>query len=152
MSKAGVIGHFGTKEALQLAALERANAIFRREVWEPAAGVDPGFARLRAIAGAWISYLERDVFPGGCFMTAASTEWDGREGPVRDAVRQTLRLWHDVLAAEAARAGLDDPGQVAFEMTSIAMGLNQALQLEIEPERAPERAGKAMRRLLGAAP
>ncbi|MEA2142301.1 MAG: hypothetical protein QOI64_731 [Solirubrobacteraceae bacterium] len=148
MSKAGVIGHFGTKEKLQLATLERAIATFRREVWEPAAGLDPGLERLRAIAAAWISYLERDVFPGGCFLTAASTEWDGREGPVRDAVRQTLGLWHDVLAAEAARAGLDDPGQVAFEMNSIAMGLNQALQLDLEPKKAPARARKAMGRLL----
>jgi AcrR family transcriptional regulator len=150
MSKAGVIGHFGTKEKLQLAALERAVEIFRREVWEPAAGTDPGLARLRAIADAWISYLERGVFPGGCFLTAASTEWDGREGPVRDSVRSTLALWLGVLAADAARAGLDDPGQVAFEMNAVAMGLNQALQLDLDPQ-APERARRAMTRLLAAA-
>lgn len=35
MSKAGVLGHFGTKEALQLAALDGASAIFMRLVWEP---------------------------------------------------------------------------------------------------------------------
>jgi AcrR family transcriptional regulator len=147
MSKAGVIGHFGTKEKLQLAALERAIAIFRREVWQPAAGLDRGLERLRAIAEAWISYLERDVFPGGCFLTAASTEWDGRAGPVRDAVRQTLDLWRGVLVDEAAHAGLDDPEQVAFEMNAVAMALNQALQLHLDPK-APERARKAMGRLL----
>jgi AcrR family transcriptional regulator len=147
MSKAGVIGHFGSKEALQLAALDRAADIFRREVWEPAADLDPGADRLGAIADGWVSYLERDVFPGGCFLTAASTEWDGRSGPVRDAVKKTLDLWWRVLAAEAAAAGLDDPEQFAFEINGIAMGLNQALQLGLD-QRAPERARKAMRRLL----
>ena len=147
MSKAGVIGHFGSKEALQLAALERANAIFTREVWEPAAGLEPGRARLDAIADAWVSYLERDVFPGGCFLTAASTEWDGRSGPVRDEVKRTFDRWWRVLASQAKAAGFGDPDQVAFEMYGIAMGLNQALQLGLDP-RAPYRARQAMRRLL----
>src|SRR4051794_4274997 len=36
LSKAGVIGHFGTKVELQREALHRAQAIFTAEVWEPA--------------------------------------------------------------------------------------------------------------------
>src|SRR3954468_17318982 len=67
MSKAGVLGHFGTKEELQLEALGAAREIYRREVWEPARDAAPGRARLLAIADAWLSYLARDVFPGGCF-------------------------------------------------------------------------------------
>src|SRR3712207_6256551 len=98
MSKAGVIGHFGSKEALQLAALEQAVAIFTREVWDRAASEERGLPRLRAIADAWVSYLQRDVFPGGCFLTAASCEWDGRDGPVRDRVVGTMDLWLSVLA------------------------------------------------------
>jgi len=41
MSKAGVVGPFGSKERLQLEALDRAAAIFRAEVWDPAAGAEP---------------------------------------------------------------------------------------------------------------
>src|SRR3954470_8087439 len=61
MSKAGVIGHFGTKEELQLAALSAARATYKREVWDRAAAVAPesGRARLLAIADAWLSYLAR---------------------------------------------------------------------------------------------
>jgi AcrR family transcriptional regulator len=147
MSKAGVIGHFGTKEALQLATLAQANEVFRREVWDPAAATERGLPRLRAIAEAWTSYLERGVFPGGCFLTASSCEWDGREGAVRDAIADSLVLWRGVLVREAASAGFDDPEQIAFEMTAIAMGLNHAVQLHGDPE-APERARRAMRRLL----
>src|SRR3954464_5079517 len=75
MSKAGVLGHFGTKEELQLATVHGALGIFTREVWAPAQDAAPGRARLLAIADAWMSYLGRDVFRGGCFMTAASTEF-----------------------------------------------------------------------------
>src|SRR3954470_12918268 len=57
MSKAGVLGHFGTKEELQLAALKGARAVYRREAWERAQDAPAGRARLLAIADAWLSYL-----------------------------------------------------------------------------------------------
>jgi AcrR family transcriptional regulator len=154
MSKAGVFGHFGTKEALQLAVLERANARFRRDVWEPAAREEPGLPRLLAICDAWMDYLEGETFPGGCFLTAASCEFDGRPGPVHDAVAATMRLWLRVLADEvraAKRAGdlprSVDPDLVAFQLNAIAMGTNHAVRLQGDP-RAAERCHAAMERVL----
>jgi len=154
MSKAGVIGPFGTKEQLQLAALESAIAIFRRAVWEPAADAEQGLARLEAIAEAWLSYLAHDVFPGGCFLTQAAAEFDGRTGPVRAAIEQTSRLWEKVLRREAEIAVQrgeipqgTDPSQIAFELGAIAQGVNQARQLRGEPD-AAERGRLAMRRVV----
>jgi AcrR family transcriptional regulator len=156
MSKAGVLGHFGTKEDLQLAALESAMAIFRREVWEPAAEVPAGRERLLAICDGWLSYLGRDVFPGGCFVTAASCEFDDRPGRVRDAVVAQQTRWLRVLAAEARaaiRAGDlprgTEPEDVAFGLNAIAMGVNQSLHLLGDAE-ALQRGWRAMRTLLGA--
>src|SRR5690349_11736010 len=57
LSKAGVFGHFGSKEALQVAALDRAVEVFRTVVWERAAKADAGLPRLLAVADAWIAYL-----------------------------------------------------------------------------------------------
>ena len=153
MSKAGVIGPFGSKEALQLAALDRAIAIFRAEVWEPAAEAAPGIGRLEAITEAWLAYLTQDVLPGGCFLSQSATEFDGRPGPVRDAVEETLSLWQSVLAAEARTAiaagdlPAEDPEQVAFELSAIALGVNQAHQLRRDKE-AATRGRRAMRRAL----
>jgi len=153
MSKAGVIGPFGSKEVLQLAALERAIEIFRGEVWDRAAGVEPGLERLRAIIDAWLDYLDRDVFPGGCFLTQSACEFDGRPGPVKEAVERGLFLWQSVLEAEAKVAVAAgelppvDPGQVAFEIGAIAQGVNQARQLRGD-ERAVERGRRAMLRAL----
>lgn len=154
MSKSGLIGHFGSKEALQLAALDAAVEVFRREVWEPAAGAEPGLPRLRAICAAWLDYLERDVFPGGCFLTAAATEFDGREGAVCQATRAAWARWLGVLESDA-RVALEggelpadtDPAAVAFELNSIAIGLNHARQLHGDPD-AVRHARSAMQRLL----
>jgi AcrR family transcriptional regulator len=154
MSKAEVIGPFGSTEALQLAAIEAGNEIFRREVWSPAAEQEPGLPRLTAICDAWLAHLSGGSFPGGCFITAAATEFDGRPGPVRDFVNTTLTLWLRVLAREARTAIANgelpadtDPRQVAFELNSIAMGVNQGIQLRSDPQ-AVRHGRRAMERVL----
>jgi AcrR family transcriptional regulator len=155
MSKSGVLGHFGSKEALQLAVLDRAGEIFRAEVWEPAVPAAPGLVRLRVLCEAWISYLERGVFPGGCFFVAAAHEFDGRNGAVRDAVESRFDAWRERLLKEAGRAVAagdlpagTDPGQLAFELLGLVMALNHAIQLHRDPE-APTRARRAIRSRLG---
>lgn len=154
MSKAGVIGPFGTKRQIQLAALESAIEIFRRKVWEPSSKAETGLPRLMAITDAWLEYLTGEVFPGGCFLTQAAAEFDGRPGEVRDAVDRTLRLWEGVLEHEVEVAvgkgelpENTDPAQVAFEIHAIAQGVNQARQLRSDPK-ARDRGAAAFRRIL----
>jgi AcrR family transcriptional regulator len=154
MSKSGLIRHFGSKEGLQLAALGAAIDLFQREIWEPVADQPAGLERLRALSEGWVSYLERDLLPGGCFLTAAASEFDGRGGPVREATRKAWARWLRVLENEvgaAVEAGDlpagTDPEQVAFELNGIVMGLNNALQLHGDRE-APARARRAIDRVL----
>jgi AcrR family transcriptional regulator len=155
MSKAGVIGHFGSKTDLQRAAFGQAQKIFTAEVWERAKDNPPGLPRLNAICEAWIEHVANSPFPGGCFMCTVATEWDAREGALHDEVRDSWRLWLKLLAREAAVAGEagdlpagSDPEQVAFELNAIAMALNQSLQL-FGDRRAPARARRAVARVLG---
>ena len=140
MSNSGLIRHFGSKEGLQLAALDAGIELFVREIWEPAADSEPGIVRLRALCDAWVSYLERNLLPGGCFLTAAATEFDGRGGPVREATREAWARWLRLLereartAIEAGQLPADgDPAQIAFELNGIGMALNNALQLHEDP-------------------
>lgn len=53
MSKAGVIGQFGSKEALQLATIDLAAGMFREAVWAPVEEEAPGLPRLLAICRSW---------------------------------------------------------------------------------------------------
>lgn len=136
LSKSGVIGPFGSKEELQLAAVQAASERFRAEVWDPVADLPQGLPRLAAIVEAWFSYLERDVFPGGCFLTAASLEFDDRPGAVRDAIAAAFTYWLAVLEREAATAqergelsGEPGPRQLAFQLNAYVMAGNWAKQL-----------------------
>ena len=136
MSKSGVIGPFGSKEKLQLATLHAAIERFREEVWEPVERLPVGVIRLRALIASWIGYLEREVFPGGCFLTAVSLEFDDRPGAVRDAVAATWSRWLAVIEGEveaAQRAGAlaEEPGarQVALQLNAYVMAGNWAKQL-----------------------
>jgi AcrR family transcriptional regulator len=147
LSKSGLFGHFGSKEELQLAAVDAASAIFVREVIEPALAEPDGAPRLRAYCESWVGYLQRKVFSGGCFFAAASTEFDGRPGPVRDKLRDGQAAWLAELAKQAALAGADDPEQLVFEVSSLVQGANAAYQL-FEDEDAFDRARRAIERIL----
>src|SRR6058998_2505585 len=49
MSKSGLFAHFGSKEELQLATIEKADAVFTDKVFAPAAGAADGLDRLRRL-------------------------------------------------------------------------------------------------------
>src|SRR5947209_15425720 len=71
MSKSGLFAHFGSKEELQLAAIEAAGQRFLEAVVRPGLEAERGYPRLMAICRLWLDYVERQVFPGGCFFAAA---------------------------------------------------------------------------------
>jgi AcrR family transcriptional regulator len=147
LSKSGLFGHFGSKEELQLAAVDAAGAIFYREVVKPALEEPEGALRLRAFCDRWVGYLERKVFSGGCFFAAATAEFDSRPGPVRDKLREGQRALHTALAQQARIAGVEDPEQLVFEIQSLVLGANASHQL-LDDERAFARARAGMDRLL----
>ena len=138
--KSNVFALFGSKEELQLATLGAARSIFIDQVIAPASSREEGLPRLAGIGDAWCAYLLSDVFAGGCFLSAASTEMDGRPGPVRDAVAGVMREWIAVLSANieaAIRAGdlREDvhPAAMAFRLNALGMAANWQRQLLDDP-------------------
>jgi len=155
MSKSGVLGHFGSKEELQLAVVDKAAEIFASEVADRARGTTPGLPKLLAMCRAWVAYLERRVFPGGCFFTAAATEFDDRPGRVRNTIAGLTTVWNRDLYRQirtAVQAGDlpddTDADQLVFEIEGVILALNNAIQLHRDPK-APTRARRALGRLLG---
>ena len=147
LSKSGLFGHFGSKEELQLAAVDAASAIFLREVVQPALPKPEGAPRLRAYCDRWVGYLERKVFSGGCFFAAAVAEFDSRPGAVRDKLRASQEAWFAELARHAELAGADDPEQVVFQVHSLVLGANAHYQL-FGHEQAFARARRAIEGVL----
>ncbi len=135
ISKAGLLGHFETKDALVLATIERAGQIFLDAVITPALSAPDGLPRLVALSDAWLAYAASSTFRGGCFFASASAELDGRPGPARDAVAKAMRAWLDLLEGGVREASAHghlkrvDAAQVAFELQSLELGANWARQL-----------------------
>lgn len=154
MSKAGLVGPFGSRERLLMAALDRACEVFRAAVTGPLEGLPPGPERLGRLIDGWVGYLADCPFPGGCFITAATSELDGRPGPLRDRLREIVAGNRGALAAEvaAAQAALPGPHRPAQEVATALMGLsmaaNQEIQLLDDPA-AAARARGAMRHAAG---
>jgi AcrR family transcriptional regulator len=150
MSKSGLFAHFGSKEELQLATVEAARQRFVNEMFLPALKTPRGYPRLLAICRSWLEYIKRGVFPGGCFFAAASFEFDGRPGPIRDAVGEAMDVWLDALEKAirmAKEEGHLDRGvdvkQLAFEINAIFFGANFSYQMR-DDKRALGRAWKAI--------
>jgi len=140
MSKSGLYAHFGSKEELQLATIETAKEIFRDDVVVPTEAVEAPRARLEALCEAFLSHLERRVFPGGCFFVSAAAEFDTHPGRVKEEVAAFLRGWLETLEGLAARAQQDgdidaaeDPAQLAFELDAYLLMANMAYLLHNDP-------------------
>jgi AcrR family transcriptional regulator len=156
MRKSSVFSLFGSKEELQLATLEAAIEQFTEQVWGPVAGRPPGLERLLALCDSWIAYHEREVMPGGCFLTTATVEFDARPGPLRDKVAATMDRWLGVLerevaiAIEAGELPADrEAADVAFQLNALAAAASYGFHLCRDPE-VFARARRSMRRALNA--
>ncbi|MFA3875171.1 TetR family transcriptional regulator C-terminal domain-containing protein [Streptomyces sp. MMCC 100] len=154
MSKSGVHKHFGTKETLQISTLDKAFVDFWHRVVEPVLAEPPGLRRLRAVCANSVGYLEEPLLPGGCLMTAALSEYDGRPGRVRDAVAEVWSRWREQLRADLT-AAVDngelpagfDVDQALFEIVAAGLALNAAMQLQHD-RTAADRARRAIERAL----
>jgi AcrR family transcriptional regulator len=152
MSKSGLFAHFGSKQDLQLATIEEARQRYVREVIEPALAAAAGICRLHTLCESFLSYLERGVFPGGCFFASAMAEFDARApGSVRERIAECQAQWMDTLerSAQAARTAgqlhrSSDPQQLAFELEAALLSANWYYHLYHDPAYL-ERARRAVR-------
>jgi AcrR family transcriptional regulator len=136
MSKSGLFAHFGSKEELQLATVEVARQIFIDKVTRPAIAAPKGMPRLWGLINQWLVLVEKRVFSGGCFFSAASFEFDSKRGVVHDRIAAIMREWMDVLTRAVEQAQKADhirqkvnPTRLAFEIHGVAMGAHWAHQL-----------------------
>jgi AcrR family transcriptional regulator len=136
MSKSGLFAHFGSKEELQIATVDYAASVVVAEVIGPAREAPRGLARVWALCDHKLDYVERQVFPGGCFFAATSVEFNNRPGPVRDRIEEMVRSWRSYLehaVEQAQEAGELDTSvsarEIAFQIDAFAETANSQYQL-----------------------
>jgi AcrR family transcriptional regulator len=155
ISKSGVAAAFGSKQDMQLAAVQAASEIFAEHVVAPALTKRRGRPRLRALVDSWLAYVEERVFPGGCFMASVLPEFDTRPGPVRDELNSARAAWLELIAGEVAymqeNGELDDrlpPDAIAFEIDAVLAAANLERNLSGEAT-ALTQARRVLRSRLG---
>jgi AcrR family transcriptional regulator len=157
MSKSGLFGHFGSKEALQHAILEFVVDDFKGRVIAPALQRATGEARLRALFSGWLDWTGQERLTGGCPLMTASVELDDQPGPLREHLVAQQEAWLDCIRRMAQKAVAEgvfrdglDTRQFAFEFQGIGLGYNFARRLLNDP-RARNRAQTAVDRLIQSA-
>lgn len=155
MSKAGIYGHFGSKQALQLETLRHGRAIFVRDIIEPAQAEPDGVPRLWAMCTSLLSYSAQTGLHGGDFWITVFHEYASRSGPVRDAAEATMNWWMQHLE-KTISAGLElgqlktgDSVQLAFETQALLAAAGHQFRLCRDQE-APARARAAIQHRLNA--
>ena len=148
MSKSGLYAHFGSKEELQLATIDKASEIFNAEVVQPSMTEDP-VAMIEALGKNFLSHLEREVFPGGCFFAYTSAELGPRPGQIHAKVAEVTGQWTNLIV-ELLKAGQasgaikpdEDVPQLAFELDSYLILGNFGFVME-KTQEPLERASRA---------
>jgi AcrR family transcriptional regulator len=137
MSKSGLIVHFGSKQALELATLETARRAFKDAVLRPAQAKRAGIERLWNLCDLWLQQIERHVFSGPYFFTGAFLEYAGQHGPIAGAVTDIAHEWFNALrkAVEEAQEKGEiipkaDPKQIAWELNGLMVGAHWAYLLK----------------------
>lgn len=151
MSKSGLYAHFKSKEALQLAVMERNSEQFSEEVVRPALAKPRGIARLQALVEYWMQWYSH---PGGCLFLAAGSEFDDMTGPLHDQMVSDQRRLLDSLARIAATAVDEgelredtDVFQVGQEVFGVLLSYNWMSRILSYPD-AADRAWAAFNRLI----
>ena len=154
MSKSGLFAHFGSREELLLAVMDRGQQEFVRLVVNPALAKPRGLPRLKALFVEWLGWTESADLPGGCPMIGGAIEFDDKPGVVRDALAAGQRAWIETLtratrqAIEQGQLRADaDPEQISFEVFGIALVVHHHRRL-LGYEKARSRALAAFEALI----
>ena len=146
MSKSGLYAHFGSKEELQLATIDAAEAIFDEVVVAPMRDARPGIPAVLVLADSFLDHLRRRVFPGGCFFACASAELQARPGPVKERIAEFDQRWKARFVEQfrIAQAAGDLPAdedldQLWFEIDAYLLYAPRGVRVPQRPGRARSR-------------
>ncbi|MEJ2189638.1 MAG: TetR family transcriptional regulator C-terminal domain-containing protein [Acidobacteriota bacterium] len=107
---------------------------------QPALAVAAGIEQLTALCEAYLDYVGRRVWPGGCFFASVASEVGGRSGAIHHRVAGEHRQWVELLADNVRRAiavgeltAAEDPEQLAAELSTMLTGADIAYLLHEDP-------------------
>ena len=130
MSKSGVFAHFGSREELQVSVVWEYHERFRGEVFDPAMRQERGVPRLRALFENWVHHINAEIAEG-CLFTSGAVQFETQEGPVREALSESVQTWLMALR-KAVQQAVDlgqlrpdcDAALMAFKIHGLVLSLH----------------------------
>lgn len=130
MSKSGVFAHFGSREELQVSVVWEYHERFRGEVFDPAMHRERGVPRLRALFENWVHHINAEIAEG-CLFTSGAVQFETQEGPVREALSESVQTWLMALR-KAVQQAVDlgqlrpdcDAALMAFKIHGLVLSLH----------------------------
>ena len=120
--------------------VERLAGTIEHVTANPALAARPGLDQLATACEAYLSYVERRVFPGGCFFAATALEMGTRPGPVKERVAAIQSGFTALLRSFVVTAleqhelpAHEDPDRLAFELHAILLGADTKFVLNDDP-------------------
>jgi AcrR family transcriptional regulator len=160
ISKSGLFAHFGSKEGLQLEAIEAARKRYVAVVLKPALKSPRGWKRVEALCARALDYTNKPEFPGGCFFVAAQAGARGAARSVRSAVSEHKDYFRRLLVRtikDAQEVGevttAVDAEQIAYELAAVLDAVTWSVGTDrVKPDRryAALAVGSILRRAKGA--
>ena len=130
INKSGLFAHFGSKENLEKAVVQRASSLFVDHILIPIEqdGLE-GIERVWALCDRWLTFVEKSVLPGGYFFTGAFFQYAEQTGSIPKRFKKVARDWLNTLrdALDQARSREEvqtdiDIKRTAFELNGILLG------------------------------
>jgi AcrR family transcriptional regulator len=153
MSKSGVFAHFGSRDDLQLAVVAEYHRCFEEAVFKAAMQAPRGLQRLQALFKHWVDEVTHEVDVGSLYISGA-VEFDERDGPVREALVDSITTFHAAIARTVQQA-IDcqhlsadvDPEQLVFEIHALILALHHDARFLRKPT-SQGRAERGFERLI----
>ena len=130
MSKSGVFAHFGSREDLQVSVVWEYHQRFRAVVFDPAMQRARGLPRMRALFENWVHHINAEIAEG-CLFTSGAVQFETQEGPVREALSESVSTWLNALR-KAVQQAVDmgqlradcDAALMAFKIHGLVLSLH----------------------------
>ncbi len=140
MSKSGVFAHFGSREDLQVSVVWEYHERFRAEVFDPAMAHERGLPRLRTLFENWVHHINAEIAEG-CLFTSGAVQFETQEGPVREALSESVSTWLNALR-KAVQQSVNlghlrqdcDAALMAFKIHGLVLSLHYQYRFLKAPE------------------
>jgi AcrR family transcriptional regulator len=140
LEKGGLYNHFGSKEALAVAAFDHSVSLVAAGLTKARASADDAVDQLVATIHAFASWARKPGVPGGCPIMNTAIEADDTNPELHAHARDAMSRWHRLIGAivkdgKAARQidPATDPYALATIMTASLEGALMLTRLHDDP-------------------